>query len=41
MNMNDITNRAEELTAYAKQYLELDERDEIYIKNRLLEILQK
>ena len=41
MNMNDITNRAEELAAYAKQYLELDERDEIYIKNRLLEILQK
>lgn len=38
--MNDILKRAEELTAYAKTHLELDERDEFYVKNRLLEILQ-
>ncbi len=38
--MNDILKRAEELTAYAKAHLELDERDGFYVKNRLLEILQ-
>lgn len=38
--MNDILKRAEEFTAYAKAHLELDERDEFYVKNRLLEILQ-
>ena len=38
--MNDILKRAEELTAYAKAHLELDERDGFYVKNRLLEIVQ-
>ncbi len=39
--MNDILHKAEELTAYAKEFLELDERNENYVKNRLLEILQR
>ncbi len=38
--MKDILNRAEELTSYAKENLELDGRDEAFVKNRVLEILQ-
>ncbi len=38
--MNDIMKKAEELTSYAKENLELDGRDEAYAKNRVLEILQ-
>ena len=37
--MRDILKKAEELIAYAKEYLELDERNELYFRNRLLEIL--
>lgn len=39
--MNDILKKAEEYTAYAEQYLELDGRDAPYVKNRVLEILQR
>lgn len=38
--MKDILKRAEELTSYAKENLELDKRDEAYAQNRVLEILQ-
>lgn len=38
--MKDILKRAEELTEYALKYLELDEGNAIYVKNRVLEILQ-
>jgi len=38
--MRDILKKAVELTTYAKENLELDERDEAYAKNRVLEILQ-
>ncbi len=37
--MSDVLKKAEELVAYARQYLELDPRDEFYMKNRLLELL--
>ncbi len=37
--MRDVLTKAEELTAYAKENLELDPRNELYVKNRLLEIL--
>ena len=39
--MMDITKRAEALTAYAKENLELDTRDENYVRNRVLELLQE
>lgn len=35
----DIIKKADELTAYAKENLELDERNAFYVRNRLLEIL--
>ena len=35
----DIISKAEELVSYAKQYLELESRDENLVKNRLLDIL--
>ncbi len=38
--MREILKKAEELTSYAKENLELDERDEAFVKNRVLEILQ-
>lgn len=37
--MRDSIAATEKWIAYAKEYLELDERDEFYVKNRLLEIL--
>ncbi len=38
--MKETLKAAEELTAYAKENLELDERNEFYVRNRLLEVLQ-
>lgn len=37
--MKDIKQDAEKLIKYAKTYLELDDADEIYVKNRVLEVL--
>lgn len=39
--MIDIKQEAENLIAYAKQHLELKADDEIYVKNRVLEVLSK
>ncbi len=38
--MEDIAKQADELTEYAVEKLELDRRDALYMRNRLLEILQ-
>lgn len=38
--MDDNLIKVEELVAYARRYLELDERNSDYIKNRLLEIFE-
>ncbi len=38
--MKDVLKRADELTAYAVENLELDARNQIYLRNRLLEFLQ-
>lgn len=38
--MKEALKAAENLTAYAKENLELDERNEFYIRNRILEVLQ-
>lgn len=37
--MNNIIDTAEKFTDYAKKYLELKRDDEIYVKNRVLEVL--
>lgn len=39
--MNDIKEQAEKFIEYAKKYLELKEGDEIYKKNRIIEILSE
>lgn len=39
--MRDIKQEAENLIAYARQYLELNADDEIYVKNRVLEVLSE
>lgn len=39
--MKDILTRAEEYTEYAKEYLELDRYNANYVKNQVLEILQR
>lgn len=39
--MNNIIDRAEKFIDYAKKYLELKEDDEIYVKNRVLEVLSE
>ena len=39
--MKDILTRAEEYTEYAKEYLELDQYNANYVKNQVLEILQR
>ena len=39
--MNNIIGTAEKFTDYAKKYLELKADDEIYIKNRVLEVLSE
>lgn len=39
--MNNLLKKAAELTEYAEKYLELEKSDENYVKNRVLEILQK
>lgn len=39
--MKDILTRAEEYTEYAKEYLELDWYNANYVKNQVLEILQR
>lgn len=39
--MKDILTRAEEYTAYAEEYLELDPYNANYVKNQVLEILQR
>ncbi|MGN1103942.1 MAG: hypothetical protein ACI4QI_03615 [Candidatus Coproplasma sp.] len=38
--MQDLLKKAEELTAYAEEFLELDPYNANYVKNRVLEILQ-
>lgn len=39
--MKDIKKEAENLITYAKKYLELKTDDEIYVKNRVLEVLSE
>lgn len=39
--MKDILKRSEEFTEYAQKYLELDPNNVFYVRNRVLEILQR
>ena len=39
--MKNILETAEQFTDYAKKYLELDKDDEIYVKNRVFEVLSR